>query len=100
MTRCALVALLTCVLLYSERFPVDDLAHVAIRVKLCTLMGEPHLFVEEQTYERLLTATGYAYRKIGTPEEFPAPLEEWWTTVKDARLYVTTTDPATGKPSP
>lgn len=91
MNRHVLAAVL-CALLWTERFPIDDIASVEVRALLCTRLKEPHVIVKTRTYERIQQPDGtYRYRQAGSEGDWEAVKSEaWWTEVNDVRLYVTT----------
>ena len=81
------VAFLACLVIFGpERFPIDEIIHQDIRVRLCSDFPGTRIIVESRTYERVRVPGGYEETPISSGPQ-------GWREEKTIRLYHTIEKP-------
>jgi hypothetical protein len=81
-TRFAICALL-CVVLWTERIPLDDAWHWEVRLRWCPQSATAvRVELQERTWRRVRAQDGWQYDRDDGQPAVSAPAEEWWKTVR------------------
>jgi hypothetical protein len=86
MARRALGVALLCVILWTERIPLDDAWHWEVRLRWCPEATSVRVELQERSWRRVRAQTPdgpvWQYDRDDGQPPLPAPAEEWWKLVR------------------